>query len=116
MITKFDKTNLNTIRAEINAVLSKYADSQGITLQLGNIKFTEGEFDAKLNAKIVGAKTRTDTILESVVASRGLQTVGLNGRKLVSYNTRSYKYPFVYEQNGKRFKCSTETAMMYFKK
>ncbi len=116
MISKFDKVTLQAIRRDLNAVLAKYAQANGMEMSVGNIKFSEGDFEAKVNAKIVGAKTMTDKILESVIASRGLQEVGLAGRKLVGYNSRSYKYPFVYEQNGKRFKCSTESAMMYFKK
>lgn len=116
MITKFDKATLQAIRRDLNAVLAKYAEANGMEMSVGNIKFSEGDFEAKVNAKIKGAKTMVDKVLESVMASRGLQAAGVGGRTLVAYNSRSYKYPFVYEQNGKRFKCSTESAMLYFKK
>ena len=116
MIAKFDRATLQNIRRELNAVLEKYASANGMEMSLGNIKFSDGDFEAKLNAKIVGAKTMKDKVLESVMAARGLQEMGTGGRRLVGYNTRSYKYPFVYEQGGKRFKCSDESAAMYFKK
>lgn len=115
MIAKFDKTTLQNIRRELNAVLAKYADANGMEISIGNIKFSDGEFEGKLNAKIKGAKTMRDSILESVMAQRGLTSNGKGGRILVGYNSRSYKYPFVYEQNGKRFKCTAESAATYFK-
>ena len=116
MIAKFDKTNLKNIRAELNAVLAKYAVTQGMTLELGNIKFSEGEFEAKMKAKINGAVTRTETLLMSQMKYLNLQESGMSGRKLVGYNSRAHAYPFVYEQAGKRFKCSVEMAKMYFAK
>ena len=116
MITKFDKATLQAIRRDLNAVLAKYAEANGMEMSVGNIKFSDGDFEAKVNAKIKGAKTMTDKILESVMAARGLQEMGTGGRKLVGYNSRSYKYPFVYEKGGKRFKCSDESAVLYFKK
>lgn len=116
MIAKFDRSTLQNIRRDLNAVLEKYASANGMEMSLGTIKFSDGEFETKLNAKIVGAKTMKDTLLESVMAARGLQEMGTAGRRLVGYNPRSYKYPFVYEQGGKRFKCSAESAEMYFKK
>ena len=114
MIAKFDKVNLKNIRAELNAVLAKYAVTQGMSLELGNIKFSEGEFEAKLKASIKGAVTRTDTMLASQMQYLNLQQSGLSGRKLVSYNSRAHAYPFVYEQAGKKSKCSVEMAKMYF--
>ena len=113
MIAKFDRATLQNIRRELNAVLEKYASANGMEMSLGHIKFYDNDFEAKLNAKIVGAKTMKDTILESVMASHGM---GTNGRRLVGYNPRFYKYPFLYEQGGKRFKCSAESAAKYFKK
>ena len=114
MIAKFDKTTLQNIRKELNAVLAKYAQSEGLEISIGNIKFSDADFEAKLSCKIAGAKTFTDAILESVMKSNNLKEFGTNGRKLVSYNSRNYRYPFVYEQNGKRFKCSIESAKSYF--
>lgn len=115
MIAKFDKTTLQSIRRELNAVLAKYGNESGIELSLGNIKFTEAEFEGKLNAKIVGAKTRSDSLLESVVKSQGLCINGIGGKVLVEYKPRNYKYPYVYELNGKRYKCSAVNANIYFK-
>jgi hypothetical protein len=114
MIKRFDKSNLNLIRGDINKILESYAKKNGITIKLGNIRFSEGEFSSKIEAKIPGIETMDDTILKSVMASSKLNKNGRDGRVLVSYNTRSRAYPFVYSQNGKMYKCSKESAQFYF--
>ena len=116
MIAKFDKVTLQKMRNELNAVLAKYAQSEGLEISIGNIKFSETDFEAKLNCKIAGAKTFVDTMLESAMRTYNLNQNGVGNRRLVSYNSRNYRYPFIYEQNGKRFKCSAEQAEAYFKK
>lgn len=116
MIAKFDKVTLQKMRKELNDVLAKYAASEGLEISIGNIKFSDNDFEAKLNCKIAGAKTFVDTMLESVMKLNMLNEVGIGNRRLVSYNSRNYRYPFIYEQNGKRFKCSTEQAKAYFSK
>ena len=116
MIAKFDKATLQNIRRELNAVLAKYGSSEGLELSLGNIKFSDNDFEAKLNCKIAGAKTRVDAMLESAMKAHKLNELGAGNRRLVSYNSRNYRYPFIYEQNGKRFKCSVEQAEAHFKK
>jgi hypothetical protein len=45
-----------------------------------------------------------------------LQERGFDGRILKSYNSRQYRYPFVYELGGKMFKCSEDAAKRYFSK
>ena len=114
MITKFDKANLQKIRADLNAVLAKYGIDQNLELTIGNIKFSDAEFKTQLSVKVVGAKTMANKILEEEVRFLGLKMEGLGGRKLVDYKARNYAYPFIYEQNGKRFKCSAESAKIYF--
>ena len=116
MIAKFDKVTLQKMRKELNDVLAKYAASEGLEISIGNIKFSDNDFEAKLNCKIAGKKTLVDAMLESVMKSYSLSENGIGGRRLVSYNSRNYRYPFIYEQGGKRFKCSIEQAEAYFKK
>ena len=116
MIQKFDKSNLPTIRADLSKILNAYAAEHGITISIGNIKFSEGEFTAKVEAKIPGVKTLDDTILESVMNARNLQKNGPDGRVLKEYSTRSSKYPFIFTHQGKSYKCSEQQAKLYFSK
>lgn len=116
MIAKFDRLNLQAIRSELNAILERYCNEKGLEISIAGITYSEHNFEAKINAKITGAKSISDNILETVMNTYNLQKTGIDGRHLIGYNKRSYKYPFVYEQNGKKFKCSVESASKYFKK
>jgi hypothetical protein len=114
--TSFDKKNLAALRAEMNAVLQKYGVDANLEIQVGNMKFSSTEVEIKVNAKVKGAKTFSNTILESRAAALGLKLTNKVGDQLVDYNTRSYKYPFVYlnARDGKRYKCDEVTAKMRF--
>lgn len=114
MITTFDKSNLSTIRKDLNALVEAYGKTIGVDFDFGNISFSAGEFKVKMGAKIKGAITRTDTILASLMKSHSLKTEGRDGRVLTGYNSKAYAYPFKYSQGGKNFKCSLESAKMYF--
>lgn len=113
---KFDKANLKALRAEMQAVLEKYGVASNIDFEVGNMRFSEAEVDIKVKAKVKGAKTRTDTILESAAKIHGLKMKNASGDELVKYNPRSYKYPFVFKcgKTGKMFKCDDDSAKARF--
>lgn len=113
-ITKFTKQNLPQVRSDINKILKEYADENGFTINLGNIRFNNGEFTAKLETKIIGAVTMSDTIFERQCAVYNLGKLGIGGRELTGYNTKAHAYPFMYTQNGKNFKCTAAQAKEYF--
>lgn len=113
---KFDRKNLNALRAEMNALLNKYGIESNIEFEVGNMKFSESEVEIKVKAKIVGAKTFTNVILESRVAALGLKMKNKIGDELVDYNTKAYKMPFVYRNaaDGKLYKCDERLAKIRF--
>lgn len=115
-IAKFDKTSLKALRAEMQALLSKYGVESNVEFTVGNMKFSEAEVEIKVSAKIVGAKTLSNTILESRAAALGLKLKNALGDELVDYNTKAYKMPFVYlnARDGKRYKCDERMAKMRF--
>lgn len=114
--TKFDKSNLTALRAEMNAILSKYGVDANLDISVGNMKFSESEVEIKVTAKVKGAKTFSNVILESRIAALGLKLKNKFGDELVDYNTRAYKMPFVYRcgKTGKMFKCDDRSAKMRF--
>lgn len=114
MIQEFSKANLQQIRSELNEVLDNYGKKYGMTLNIGNITFSAGDFSTKLTAKINGAKTQADAIFEHQMSRHKLQKNGIGGRELIGYNARSYAYPFRYIQNGRTYKCSAVQAQVYF--
>ena len=112
---KFDRSNLKNLRAEMQAVLEKYGVSANLEIEVGNMKFSDAEVEIKVKAKVKGAKTFSNTILETRIASLGLKMTNSVGDKLVDYNTRSWKMPYVYETaNGKRYKCDEASVKMWF--
>jgi len=113
---KFDSKNLNNLRAEMSALLSKYGINSNLEFEVGNMKFTEAEVEIKVKAKVVGAKTRADSILETMIKLKGLKLKNAKGDELVGYNTRAHKMPFIYLKaaDGKRYKCAEATAKFLF--
>lgn len=113
---KFDRKNLTALRAEMQAILSKYGIDSNLEIEVGNMKFSEAEVEIKVKAKVVGAKTLTNVILESRVAALGMKLTNRFGDQLVDYNTRAHKMPFVYinAADGKRYKCTEQMAKMRF--
>jgi hypothetical protein len=113
---KFDRKNLTALRAEMQALLSKYGVDSNLEIEVGNMKFSEAEVEIKVKAKVKGAKTLTNVILESRVAALGMKMTNKFGDQLVDYNTRAHKMPFVYinAADGKRYKCTEQMAKMRF--
>jgi hypothetical protein len=115
MIKQFDKTNLKNVRADLNAILSKYAKDNGIEINIGNISFTAGTFTTKMEAKVKGAKTINDVWLDDAMRKFGMAKSSKCGKTLVGFNPRGKTYPFIFEDAGKKFKCTELTAIRYFK-
>lgn len=115
-IAKFDKNNLKDLRVEMQALLTKYGVSENLEFTVGNMKFSESEVEIKVTAKIKGAKTFSNVVLETRAASLGLKLTNKGGDELVDYNTRAHKMPFVYRSaaDGKFYKCSEIMAKMRF--
>ena len=65
---------------------------------------------------VKGATTRADTVLLSIMNAYKLKKTASNGDTLVQYNSRSYKYPFVFRKaaDGKLYKLDAEMAKIRF--
>jgi FtsZ-binding cell division protein ZapB len=103
-ITKFDKPTLRNLRVEMQALLEAYGVETNLEISVGNMSYSDAEVNIKIQAKVKGAVTMTDRILQMEVDRLGLKMVNFAGDKLVSYKTRAQKYSFVYESHGKLYK------------
>lgn len=110
---KFDRKNLQALRAEMEAVLAKYGVDSNLQFEVGQMKFSDSEVQIKVSAKVKGAKTFNDVVLESRVKALGL-VMEKNGAKLVRYDSKKYKMPFIYEKGGKLYKTSEDHAKFLF--
>ena len=96
---KFDKPTARKIRDAMQEALDK-ADVNGVTIEIGNCSFTDGEATYKVKVLIDGAKSRDEEALEQMATLMGLSTykiATLQGMRvsLVSYNSRARKRPWV---------------------
>lgn len=116
--TQFDKASLKTLREEMQAVLDKFGDKTGLAIRVGNINYTMTEADIKIKVNIVGAQTRASLEVKKLGVLMGFtdDLSGTNGRRLIGYQSRNRKYPFIYELNGKQYKCTEAQAKAYFTK
>lgn len=115
--TSFDKAACQSLRSEMNALLTKYGVDANLEFTVGNMRFLQESVEIKVSAKVKGGKAKTDVALERMAKIMNLSLEVRSGKKLVAYNSRSYKYPFVYLNSidGKRYKCSEAQAQVYFK-
>lgn len=115
--TSFDKFACRLLRQEMQELLAKYGVEANLEFTVGNMKFTNEGAEIKVSTKVKGGKSITDRALEFEAKVRGFTLDETNGRKLVGFMPRSYKYPYVYLnlRDGKRYKCSPMQAETYFK-
>ena len=111
--SSFDRTNLQALRVDLAILLAKYGVPSNIEFSIGTMKFSHSEVEMKLSAKIKGATSIDDIVLESRVKALGL-VMEKNGCKLVRYDSKKYKMPFIYEKAGKLFKTSEAHAKYLF--
>lgn len=120
-INAFDKTNLTSLRSDINAALKAVGDKYGISIQAGNATFTASVATFKL-ACMVGDTTISEmkkdksaldlTICQPMyfpdLKLDARYAMGNDVFKIVGYNTRGRTQPMkiVSLKSGKEFKCS----------
>ena len=117
---KFDKPTARKIRDAMQEALDK-ADVNGVTIEIGNCSFTEGEATYKVKVLIDGAKSRDEEALEQMATLMGLSTykiATLQGMRvsLVSYNSRARKRPWVVQDltNTQKYIIDDDTAKRLF--
>ena len=117
---KFDNPTARKIRDAMQEALDK-ADVNGVTIEVGNCSFTEGEATYKVKVLIDGAKSRDEEALEQMATLMGLSTykiATLQGMRvsLVSYNSRARKRPWVVQDltTVKKYIIDDDTAKRLF--
>jgi len=96
---KFNKPTAHKIREAMQEALEN-AGIHGVTINVGNCSFTEGEATYKVKVLIDGAKSKDEEALEQMASLMGFDTskiASLQGMRvsLVSYNSRARKRPWV---------------------
>ena len=117
---KFNKPTAHKIREAMQEALEN-AGIHGVSINVGNCSFTEGEATYKVKVLIDGAKSRDEEALEQMATLMGLNTykiASLQGMRvsLVSYNTRARKRPWVVQDltTAQKYIIDDDTAKLLF--
>ena len=100
-IQSFDKSNLVTIRQELNEALAAVvARHPGMKLQLGNITFAPDNFRVTVTASLEDAERKA---FEQQAARSNLDiTIEHRGHRLVGFRPRTTKC-WITEKDGKKY-------------
>lgn len=116
----FTKTNLRTIRSDIDAALAAVEAKHDIKFNLGNIRFSNNNFRAKFEANVVADASGNVVNPDEVHFNQNRWRIGIakdafgktftfQGETFTvsGINTRAKKYPVkANDRNGRRFKFS----------
>ncbi len=114
MITSFDKSNLRNLRHAIDDALAEIGTKYGIVFKAGNASFDSNNATFKLNLSVRGedgtVKSKTRVALETFYPMYVDKIITLRGRggseqgKVVGYNNKAHKFPFLVETASGTFK------------
>ena len=120
MIKSFDKSNLGTIRKDLEQALAGVAKEHGLTISVGNIRFNPTEFGTKLQVRVANGNAGVAEVPRySPLSALGLgfkdedmgKTVSIGGKKyeVVGCKPRAWKMPMIVKdaRSGKLFKMGT---------
>jgi len=109
-VTQINKNVLKDVRAELEAVLSKF-EKKGLKFELGTMRYGEKSFSVKLEALVAGSQSKVAAALEAFTTFKEndiIKIKQLGEVKLVGFNRRAKKYPYMVEvvSSGKPYKLS----------
>ncbi len=99
------------LRPDLQQLLDAYSEETGIEFRVGSMTFDSTSITIKLEGKIAGAVPAS---LQRAAEMYRLLLDEVKGRKLVDFKSQNNRYPFIFEQNGKRYKCSVDQAERHF--
>ena len=90
-ITSFNRTNLKTLRSEIDAALEAVLAKHGLTADLGNIRFGATDFRCKLNVEVASTTGPASVADTDAAAER-------------KFKAHAWKFGLTGDEFGKTFK------------
>jgi hypothetical protein len=111
-----DKKAATTISKDIIAELQEFAKARGLTITSEGGKFDSVSLTMKVKiAETEKAKEAQSSQIENLCKLYNI-VPERNGIKLVDFKQRSWKRPFVYMKDGKRWVCDEQTIRAYLGK
>jgi len=112
-----DRNRCRELRNKLETILKNHPDLDGLEVDIGNMSFDSAEVSVKINFKVSGAETQDDKTLKAMakIHRLDLNSSGPEGEKLIGYNTRARKTPWIFiTPNGRKYKTTTATAAFMF--
>lgn len=118
-ISRFDRSNIEEMRKEINRQLAILEKTYGVSIQVGRIRFSDVSFKANLEATLLHPESTAGDSAEEIEFKRACFRVGLkpehynqkvklHGKfaglkgRITKINTRAKKYPVVIQLDDGR--------------
>lgn len=115
---EFNSQSLRLVRVQLQRLLDGFAKEHGLEIQLQGMRYEATSFKVPMQVKIEGAVTAEESFaiewLEEQMKEHGLSKTGRNGEKLIKFDSKKPKYPFIFQKNGKQYKCSLIQAKQIF--
>ena len=71
-IKEFNKSNVKTLRTEIDAAMQKIAEKHGLEISLGNLSFNSSKINAsKMSIRAIGAVSQADLMYSKQCGFKG---------------------------------------------
>ena len=122
-MTEFTKSQLDTLRKQMQNALNLFADRTDMTIDVGNCRYSGGEAKFQVKCILKGAKTREQQDLEFYAKLEGIDTTAIaklqgEDMSIVGYKSRARKNKWILQRlrDGAEFVCNDHVAKQFFKK
>ena len=122
-MTEFTKSQLDTLRKQMQNALKMFGDKADMTIEVGNCKYSGGEATFQVKCLLKGAKTREQQDLEFYAELHGIDTTAIaklqgEDMSIVGYKTRARKKPWILQRlrDGAEFVAGDNLVKQFYKK
>ena len=122
-MTEFTKSQLDTLRKQMQNALKMFGDKADMTIEVGNCRYSGGQATFQVKCLLKGAKTREQQDLEFYAELHGIDTTAIaklqgEDMSIVGYKTRARKKPWILQRlrDGAEFVAGDNLVKQFYKK
>ena len=121
-MTEFTKSQLDTLRKQMQNALKMFGDKADMTIEVGNCRYSGGQATFQVKCLLKGAKTREQQDLEFYAKLEGIDTTAIaklqgEDMSIVGYKSRARKNKWILQRlrDGAEFVCNDHVAKQFFR-
>ena len=122
-MTEFTKSQLDTLRKQMQNALKMFGDKADMTIEVGNCRYSGGQATFQVKCLLKGAKTREQQDLEFYAELHDIDTTAIaklqgEDMSIVGYKTRARKKPWILQRlrDGAEFVAGDNLVKQFYKK